>query len=116
MEEETKKEIFLWAGYILILISLGSLLFYGGKYLSINYKMRVCLEEFEKEYSIERGIYQYDKTCQKIFSTIENSKYCKKKSNPEFCYYSLTKFIENQEQKATICEEIKNDSLRKFCI
>lgn len=69
MEEETKKEIFLWAGYILILISLGSLLFYGGKYLSINYKMRVCLEEFEKEYSIERGIYQYDKTCQKIFSS-----------------------------------------------
>lgn len=116
MEEETKKEIFLWACYLLILISIGSLIYFQGKYLSINYKMRVCLEEFEKEYSIERGIYQYDKTCQKIFSTIENSKYCKKKSNPEFCYYSLTKFIENQEQKATICEEIKNDSLRKFCI
>lgn len=115
MDKKTKDELIYWAFFILIFISITSLTYAGIKFLSLNYKIRFCLEEFEEQYSLQQAIYEYDLSCKDIFSNEKNIKYCTSKKDIEFCYYSFTRFIEDFEKKEDLCSKIENPELKKYC-
>jgi hypothetical protein len=115
MEGGSKKNLVSWIVFILVFVLLTFLTYFGLKFLSLNYKMRACLGEFEEQYSLQSAIHEYDVSCKDIFSEGKNVKYCDSKKNQEFCYYAFTRFIEDVEIRKDLCSRIGNLGLRDYC-
>ena len=110
-----KKKVLSWLVFFLLLITISLVSYYYLSYRALDYNMNACLQEFKSSYDSNGLIYEYDLSCRRIFSDIDNSDYCNKVQNKDFCYYSFANFVPYKDAKNNACSKISDSKLKKIC-